>query len=397
MSEFLCGRNVTLVRLTVAICILVVLIAQIGLWNSQLRFNGDESSILMTVISIIKHHSLNVYPSYVERDFLALGLNDLHWQVPPVNGFIPPEHGFGFPAFVAPLYAVLGVAGTRVALIAVNILVFPLLFLNCVWCGLSRLSAAMACLALATVMPWQVHVGLVIPEILAGTMTMGIVSAYLRFKQTRHWAYALATGLVTLLLPMVYLKYAALAVASGVLLLANRSLRINPATYAAAPLAAGYVLLWIAVYGWSISIGTGAGPQQFEPAGLSHQFWAAFIDRGNGEWVWAPVTALAVVGLLWWRRSLDVQAYLLTAVMLYATLYGITTLKPGYSAPGRYLVAAAPAMVMLAAISMLRDGRMYHARFAVFGGLALFSGTILFGSIAGYLPSAYFRAFPQFY
>jgi len=52
---------------------------------------------------MVKHHTLNVYPSYVERDFLIFGIKDLHWQVPPVNGFIPPEHGIGFAALVAPL------------------------------------------------------------------------------------------------------------------------------------------------------------------------------------------------------------------------------------------------------------------------------------------------------
>jgi len=109
------------------------------------------------------------------------------------------------------------------------------------------------------------------------------------------------------------------------------------------------------------------------------------------------VTVLAAFGLLWWRRKLlEVQAYLVAAIMLYATLYGVTTLTP-HSAPGRYLVAAVPAMVMLGAISTLRDGAMYRTRFAVFGGFALVSGVILFGSIVGYVPSAYVSAFPRLY
>jgi hypothetical protein len=237
------------VLLILAASILVVVGAQIALWHSNLRFSDDESSNLMTVISTAKHHALNVYPSYIERDFVAFGFHDLHWQVSPVEGFIPPEHGIGFPAFVVPLYSALGVAGMQLALIVFSMVVFPLLFLNCVWSGLSPLSAALACLALATVMPWEEHIGLIIPEGLAGIMTMGIVAAYLRFKQTGHWGYAFGVGLITVLLLILYLKYAALAVASVVLLLADRRLRVNPATYAAGPLVAAYAVLWVAVYG----------------------------------------------------------------------------------------------------------------------------------------------------
>jgi hypothetical protein len=383
--------------LTLVIAISVVTVAQIELWNSPLRFNGDEPSNLMAVISVTKNHTLNVYPSYAARDFITFGISDLQWQVPPANGFIPPEHGIGFPAFVAPFYVASGVVGTRMALIGINCLVFPLLFLNCLWSGLSRLSAGLACVALAAALPWEVHVGIVVPEALAGTITMGILAAFLRFKQTGHWAYALGVGLGTVLLPIIYLKYGVLAIASGTLLLADRRLRINPATYAAAPLAGAYALLWIAVYGCSVAIGTGAGPNPFNLSGFAHQFWAAFIDRDHGEWVWAPVTMLAALGLLWRRPNFDVQAYLLAAILLYATLYGLTTLKPGDSAPGRYLVAALPAMVMLAATSILYDGRMYHARVAIFTGFVLLSGGILFGSIMNKWPSGYASAFPQLY
>ena len=388
-----------LVWLILAVCGLVYVIAQIELWDSKLH--GDEPHVLMTSISIIKDWDLNIYPSYLARYFVALGYSDLAPQVSPVNGFIPPEKGIGFPAFVAPLYAAFGLQGTRIALLAINALAFPLLFLNCVWTGLSRIRAALACLALATVMPWVIHAGMVIPEAFAGTIVIGIVGAYLRFKQTDHWAYAFGVGLLTVLLPIIYLKYAALAAASAVLLLANRRLRIHPATYAAAPLAAAYALLWITVYGYSIAIGTGGGPGDFNPTGIVQHFWYAFIDRQNGEWVWAPVTVLAVAGLLWWHRPcLDVQAYLVAAVVLYATLYGLTTLAPGDSAPGRYLVAAVPAMVMLAALGMLRDGAIGRTRVAVFGGLMLLSAIILYTSIAAgryELPSAYAIAFPQLY
>ena len=246
MSRVGSDRNALLVQLTVAIAVLVFLFAQLELWNSYWWSRGDEPSIVMAVISMVKRHTFNVYPGYIAGDFRTFGLNDLHWQVPPVNGFIPPEHGIGFAAFVAPLYAALGLSGTRIALIAINALVFPLLFLNCVWSGLSRLSAALACLALATVMPWEVYIAILVPEALAGTMTMGIVAAYLRFKQTGHWAYAFGVGLITVLLPIIYLKYAALAVASGVFLLADRKLRMNPATYVSAALAGAYAFVWVA-------------------------------------------------------------------------------------------------------------------------------------------------------
>jgi len=387
--------------LILILCAGLFLFAQFNVEKSHLRYNGDEPAALLTTISIVKHHSLNIYRSYIAKDYRDFGFAALDWQVPPVNGFIPPEKGIGFPALIAPLYALMGVDGSRFALVAINALTFPLLFLNCIWTGSSRIAAALACLALASVMPWETHAGQIVPEALAGSITMAILAAYFRFKQTGHWGYAGAIGLMTVLLPIVYLKYTPLAVASGVLLLSNQKLRWNIATYTAAPILLAYSALWISVYGYSIAVGTGGGASDFSLSVFPHVFWYAFLDRLHGEFVWAPLTILFVAGVFFWRRPFDVQAYLVTAILLYAALYGFTTFKsPGYSAPGRYLCAATPAMVMLAAITWLRDRALLRLRVAVFCVFTLSSASILIDSIAeekSHLPQFYADIFPRLY
>ena len=133
-------------RTLFAAAVLLFAAAQGMLWHSGLRFNGDEPHILLTSLSIIKHFDLNMYPSFREHDFTALGFSNLDWQVPPVNGFIPPEKGIGFPVLITPLYAAFGLAGTRLALIGLNAAVtFVLLFYNCTKIGLSVPCAGLAC------------------------------------------------------------------------------------------------------------------------------------------------------------------------------------------------------------------------------------------------------------
>jgi hypothetical protein len=378
-------------------CAAVFLGSQWAFWHADLH--GDEPHVMMATIALLQGR-FNVYPGYLGRDFMAIGFEKLQWQVNPINGFIPPEHGFSFAVFVLPSYLIAGVKGARFFLGAVSAMTFPLLYDNCRRSGLSAVAAATACLALACAAPWEFHATLIFPEVTAGVITMLILNSYLRFKATGHQGFSFAVGALTVLLPMLYLKYAAIAVASGVLLITDRSLRSRWATYGAAPLAIAYVPLWLYVYGPSIGIGTGAGWHDFQFMAFFDRFWYAFLDRDHGLWVWAPITATAVVGLfLWNQKTPQAQAYLIGVTSLYASLYAVARLSPGASEPGRYLVAACPAMIVLAALALLRPGRRPFGA-AVFVALMLVSLTILAASTwYGHpvLPGTYAALFPRLY
>lgn len=373
-------------------------VCQFSLWT--LALDGDEPHVLMASISILKG-TFNVYPSYVNHDYLALGFADLQWQVAPISGYIPPEHGFMFAALLAPFYAIAGVAGAKTAVLTASVLTIFLLYFNCLWVGLRPLGAFIAGLLLVSTPPWEFHAALVLPESLAGAVTMGIVAAYLRFTQTERSRWAFAIGLLTLLLPMMYLKYAAIAVASGIFLVFNRNLRWNWATYAAAPLAVLYVALWIEVYGPSIAMGTGAGPYEFHIGGIERHIWSAFIDRDHGILAWAPGVALAAAGLLFWRRrNVAVQAFLIVAVAAYAALYGAALIAPGQSLPGRYLVAVVPAMALLSGVALLREGTLYWARVGLFATFVVANTAIMYLSITRGHPLVFHKyaaMFPRFY
>lgn len=381
------------------LCAAVFIVAQTVIWSTVLR--GDEPHIVMTTISLLKGR-INVVPSYVNQDYRVFGYPALHWQVEQeeaVKGYVPPEHGFTFPAIIAAAYAIGGIAGIKIFVLVISALSLPLLFSNCRDVGLSPSCAALTCVALVCAAPWEFHAALVLPETMAGTMTMGIVWSYLRFRETEQRGYAFAVGVLTVLLPVLYAKYAAIGFASAVLL-TDGKLRWNWATYAAAPILILYAVLWLSVYGASTT-GTGAHLADFALARIPNGIWRSFVDRDAGEWAWAPITFMAVAGFLRWNRQVAlIQGYLVSVVVLYASLYGAGWFGPGELQPGRYLVAALPALVMLAAMGLLHGGALRLLRLAAFSTFTLASAIIL-GITAGKwrpeLPHFYAAVFPRIY
>jgi hypothetical protein len=396
------GKQSWLPRLVFALAVLVFAVAQAALWNSKkLRQSGDEAHVLMTVFSMVKDGDLDLANNYERRDYVETGHQHMEPQVPAVGNVVPPEKGIGFPALLAPFYAIGKVRADRIAIELFALLVLPLLYWLCVSGGLSRLSASFACLGLSVCLPWEVHASLILPEAVAGAIVMSIAAAFFQFEKTQHRGYALAIGLLTIALPVLYLKYAALAAASGVLLARSGPLRRDWLVYAGAPLLWLYADLWVDVYGWSISVGTGAGPHDFHARDVLDNIGNAFVDRDHGLLTRAPIALLALAGLFVGPAAGGkMRAYLIAAVVTYALLYGLTTLRPGDSAPGRYLVASMPAYLALAAFGLLRDGPYYRTRLSVYGVFVALSALFLVVAIKqkGYaLPEWYVQLFPKRY
>lgn len=388
--------------LVFGLAVLVFAAAQVKLSTSKkLRLSGDEPHVLMTTLSMIKDRDLDVSNNYARGDYREIGRRAMVPQVPAVDGYIPPEKGIGFPALLVPFHALGGVFGSRLAVLVIATLVLPLLFWICVVGGLSRTSASFACLGLSVCLPWDVHAHLILPESLAGFLLLMIAGAFVRFEQTGKRGYALVIGLFTIALPIVYLKYSALAVASGVLLACSPKLRRDWLVYAGAPLALLYAALWVSTYGWSISIGTGAGPHDFHSRDTLANIGNAFLDRNHGLLTRAPIVLVALLGLVRGPASGNkLRWYFGAAVAAYALLYGLTTLRPGESAPGRYLVASMPAYSVLGAFGLLYDGPRYRVRLATYilfvALTAIFLATAFVRNNFG-LPEWYLSPFPNRY
>ena len=115
----------------------------------------------------------------------------------------------------------------------------------------------------------------------------------------------------------------------------------------------------------------------------------------------APITLLALAGFFSGPApGHKVRGYLVAAVLFYALLYGLTTLQPGDSAPGRYLVASVPAYIALGALGLLRDGAYYRTRLAVFVVFIALSALFLWLAITQNnfeLPAWYVQLFPKRY
>ncbi|HKP56805.1 MAG TPA: hypothetical protein VJV78_08795 [Polyangiales bacterium] len=388
-------------RAVFALSLLVFAVAQAEIWNSNLRISGDEAHVLMTVFSMVKDGDLNLTNNYERKDYLETGYPLLESQVPAVNNVIPPEKGIGFPALLAPFYAIGNVLGDRIAIVAFAALVLPLLYWLCASAGLSRLSAGLACLGLSVCLPWEVHANLILPEVVAAAIVMSIAAAFFQYEKTQRRGYALCIGLLTVSLPILYLKYTALAAASGVLLARSSRLRRDWLVYVGAPLLWLYADLWVDVYGWSIAIGTGGGPHDFSAGAVFENIGNSFLDRDHGLLTRAPIALLAVLGLFAGPTpGRKIREYLATAAVAYALLYGLTTLKPGGSAPGRYLVASMPAYLALAAFGLLRDGPRYRTRATVYGVFVALSLLFLVVAIQRDdfgLPDWYVQLFPKRY
>jgi hypothetical protein len=382
--------------------IALFLASQFAYWEAPVRRNGDEPHILMTAISLLEDGDFNVLPNYERRDYVRLGFSDLKPQVSPTNGYVPPEHGLGFPILIAPFFWATGISGTRITLILLCGLSLLLTFGTCRRIGLDSLSSAAVTLALVSTTPWMVHAGLIIPEMLAGTMVLVIAFLFLGYQSSPTRWRAFGIGLTTVLLPIVYLKYASIAVASGALLIADRRLARDWAAYLPCMVIVPYALLWFAVYGPSISIGTGGGPADFTFEGMSSRFWYAFLDARYGLLPWAPVALAAFSGFVFigLRDTWATRLYLSTCVILYALMYAaFAGSGPGTSAPGRYLTAVIPALTLLGGLGCLGGGTrgLPQATFALFLTLNIL---VLLTSLGGE-GRAYWQAildlFPRIY
>jgi hypothetical protein len=395
------AKSPWLPRAVFALSVAIFAASQAAIWHSNLRISGDEAHVLMTVFSMVKDGDLDIANNYERGDYLETGYDHLESQVPAVGKVIPPEKGIGFPALLAPFYALGKVLGDRIAIVAFAALSLPLLYWLCVSAGLGPLSASFACLGLSVCLPWEVHANLILPEVVAATIMLSIALAFFRFEKTRHRLYALWIGLLTISLPVLYLKYTALAAASGTLLVASRPLRRDWLVYIGAPLLWLYAKLWVDVYGWSIATGTGGGPHDFNSRALLANIGNAFLDQDHGLLTRTPIVLLALAGFFGGPAAgRKLRAYLITAVVAYALLYGLTTLRPGGSAPGRYLVASMPAYLALAAFGLLRAGAYYRTRLTVYGVFVALSALLLVVAIkqdSFALPDWYLHVFPKRY
>jgi hypothetical protein len=349
------------------------------------EYGGDEPHYLLTAKSLVEDGDIDLTNQYRERAYDEYYPGTLEPHGVLTKGRLHEPHGVGFPALIAPAFAIGGAAGVELFLAAIAALAIVLAY---------RLAlrvvpdpwALGATIALGLSPPMLAYSTAVYPELPAAALLCGAALLALRMAErpSRRIAYT-SLGLVGLL-PWLGPKY--LAPGAVIAVFAFRALR-----RARRPVLA---ITAVEVVGFSVALYVGlseglyGGPTPYSadlpgetatdasfPLGYierTYRLVALWIDRDYGLLRWAPFVGLAFLGaLVLWRerrsglsRAIpglrgDETAALLCGGVFAAQLLVATFLSPtmfGFWFPARHVMAGLPLLVPLLAIGLRRAPRV---------------------------------------
>ena len=280
------------------------------------------------------------------------------------------HYGVGFPLVLLPAYSLGGAHGVELFLAAVAALAVVLAY---------RLAlrvvpdpwALGAALAGGLSPPFLAYATAVYPELTAGAALAGAALLAVRLDERPGWRAAFACFTLLGALPWLGVGFVPAGLVVGVV--AARALwrsRRRTLAIGAVEVALFSVTFYVAIneslYGSPApDAGHGTDASVDGYLGRSYRLVALFLDRGHGLLRWAPVFALAFVGLWWlWRSRRDrlaralpeVHAIELTAGLCAAALAAqllvaafLTSTMFGFWFGPRHLLAALPLTVPLVA------------------------------------------------
>jgi len=351
-------------------------------------YGGDEPHYLLATGSLVEDGDLDVLDDYAAREYAGFYPYDLDMHGAPREGGLHEPHGAGFPALIAPAFALGGAVAVEVFLAAIAALCGALAFLLARRVVADRW-ALLAAFAVGLSPPFLAYGTAVYPELAAGAALAGAALLALRLaERPPSWAAGLGCAALLATLPWLGTKFAPAGLVIGVF--AVRAARAGGRRAVAvagvqvvAVSAIAYVLLNQTVYGGPTPYaadfeGESATDASF-PLGYverGYRLAALFVDRDFGLVRWAPVFLLALVGA--WlayrassrngkvrgtaaatdpcvRRTLllcgaAALAQLLVAAFLAPTMFG-------FWFPGRHLLAGLPLAVPLVAFGLARIPR----------------------------------------
>ena len=348
------------------------------------EYAGDEPHYLLTAKSLVDDTSPDLRDEYAAGEYREFYPYDLAPDGSLTRGRVNEPHGVGFPALVAPAYAIAGDVGVQVFIAALAALAIALgyrLALRVVpdpW-------AFGAAAAVGLSPPLVAYSTAVYPELPAAAALTGATLLVLRIRERPTRRVGWSAFLLLALLPWLGTKY--LIPAAVVLVYGFRAMR-----RAGRPVLA---ITCVEIVGFSVAVFVGLneglydGPTPYAaespgetatgaefPLGYlerSYRLAALFVDRDHGLLRWAPVLALALYGawlLLRDRRSglarfipglRDEQAAgALCAAVVGSQLVVAAFLAPTmfeFAFPGRQLVVVLPVAVALVGLGLRRAPR----------------------------------------
>lgn len=316
---------------------------------------GDEPFYLMTTQSLTSDGDLDLrddYRGHEERRFWDGTVPLWKQMVPTDDGRLLAPHEPGLSLLTAPAYAVGGLRGVQRFLVVLWALAMAMGVLLALRFGAPPWAAVLAGVAVGAGTPGIVYASQVYPE---GPAALAVAVGLLIATGDNPRLLAFAAAIVAL--PWLGTRYAAFAaVLVFVHLIRHRDRRLL------LPLAlAGAHFVW-----WHLHTFDGLTPyatnvvysgegsarivtDHLGQGGRSYRLYGLFLDARFGLFRWLPGAVLALWGVA--RRTL-VPAVVFAAAVLVATFVSITMM--GWWFPGRMLVAAFPALVVLVAAGAAR-------------------------------------------
>lgn len=343
------------------------------------QYAGDEPHYLLAAKSIVNDHDVDLRNQFADRSYREFYAGRLGHHGVETKGYLYETHGIGFALLIAPAYAVGGAKGVELflaALAALCLLLAYRLVLRVVpdpW-------ALGATLAVGVSPPMLAYSTAVYPEMTAALAL--VAAALLALRLDEHVSRRAAFGCFALLgsLPWLGPKFVPVGVVVGIyalrsLLRARRRTLALGSTEVTFFSLALYVGINEALYNgptpYSADFPEHAATGAHSAADYlsrSYRLVALWIDRDDGLLRWAPVFALAFLGVwMTYRSRRDQLARAvpqLRATQRAATMcsvaIGVQVLVAVFVAPAmtgpwfpaRELIAALPLAIPLVALGL---------------------------------------------
>jgi hypothetical protein len=339
-------------------------------------YGGDEPHYLLAAESLVEDGDVDVLDEHRERSYEAFYPHELDPHGKETEGRLNEPHGVGFPLLIAPAWALGGAKGVELFLAAIAALAMALAYRLALRVAPDPWALG-ATVAAGLSPPLLAYGTAVYPELGAAAALAAAALLAVRIDERAGRREAVLCFALLGALPWLGTKFVPAGIVIGAF--AVRSIwraRRRTLAVAAVELSLFSVALYVAVneavYGGPTPYAADAAGETATDAAFpggyldrAYRLVALFLDRSYGLLRWAPVFALAFVGL-WWLwcshrdrlaravpgvREIELTAGLCAAV-LGAQLLVAAFLAPtmfGFWFPPRHLLAGLPLAIPLMA------------------------------------------------
>lgn len=312
---------------------------------------GDEPHYLLIAESLLKDGDVDLLNQFEQRAFSKFTSANLEPHTAPRSpqGKLYAIHTPGLSALIAPGYTLLGFAGARAVVSFAMAMVVGLLF----FVSRSRFGAPTASLVfvLATfASPLPIYANSLFPD---SVSTLPVAATLACAVSTHPALLGLASASIAIL-PWLHPRFLPLALILALFLAVRGGFSLRRAASAFVPLfvSLGLLLFYFQALFGRASLSAAYGPGFSSDVSLTHIPWGAsalILDRQFGLLLFSPFLLVGLPGAasLWKRDRMMTVLVIAVAFVLLGVGGSFSMWWGGASAPARFLIGAAPALMVL--------------------------------------------------